>query len=140
MDTQAIGEILQTRAKGGRILAIGTTSVRTIESYARLYTKASASASGQQAQNLPDHLSTRLLITPGDRFLWTDCLLTNFHLPRSTLMALVAAMLEPINHDPYHPHDPHPLGGVTRLKEIYALAIQEGYRFYSFGDAMLLLP
>jgi S-adenosylmethionine:tRNA ribosyltransferase-isomerase len=70
-------------------------------------------------------MDTRLLITPGYRFLWTDGLLTNFHLPRSTLLALVGAMLPE---------------GLPRLKELYREALSRGYRFFSYGDAMLILP
>ena len=69
---------------------------------------------------------TNLLIAPGYRFRLTDALVTNFHLPRSTLMALVAAFLG--------------AGGVEQLKSLYAQAIDEGYRFYSYGDAMLIVP
>jgi len=99
----------------GRIIAVGTTSARAIESL---------------PQPLPkdgfDHdSSTDLLIAPGHQFRFTDGLITNFHLPRSTLMALVAAMLP---------------GGVDRLKAIYDHAIREKYRFFSYGDAMLVLP
>jgi S-adenosylmethionine:tRNA ribosyltransferase-isomerase len=71
----------------------------------------------------PLEFITRLMIAPGFEFRRTDLLLTNFHLPRSTLLALVGAMT-----------------GLERLKSLYALAAAEGYRFYSFGDAMLLLP
>jgi S-adenosylmethionine:tRNA ribosyltransferase-isomerase len=65
------------------------------------------------------------MISPGYSFCWTDALLTNFHLPRSTLLALVAALLPE---------------GIERLIEIYAEAVAERYRFYSYGDAMLVLP
>jgi S-adenosylmethionine:tRNA ribosyltransferase-isomerase len=71
---------------------------------------------------------TRLLITPGFRWKFTDGLLTNFHLPRSTLLALVGAFLGPEGE------------GVERLKALYRVAIDNNYRFYSFGDAMLILP
>ena len=93
-----------------RIVAVGTTTVRALES-------------------LPEPLpaagwggSTSILIAPGHRFRHVDALLTNFHLPRSTLLALVGAF-----------------AGLDRLKGLYALAQREGYRFYSFGDAMLVL-
>lgn len=97
----------------GRVIAIGTTTVRTLES-------------------LPDRLpsgdvqyagATDLLIAPPYRFRHVDGMLTNFHLPRSTLLALVAAML-----------------GLERLLAIYAEAVRREYRFYSYGDAMLVLP
>lgn len=114
MSAQDIAEIRAVRAAGKKVLAVGTTSVRTIESYS---TAGSLGA--------PPNLETRLLITPGYEWRATTALLTNFHLPRSTLMTLVAAMLP---------------GGVPRLLELYRLAIRERYRFYSFGDAMLILP
>lgn len=101
------------RAGEGRTLAIGTTSVRTLESL-----PAELPRSGE-----PLEFITRLLIAPGFEFTRTDLLLTNFHLPRSTLLALVGAMT-----------------GLDRLKSLYALAAAQGYRFYSFGDAMLVLP
>ncbi len=115
MNAKSLAEVQAARAAGKQVLAVGTTSVRTIESYSK-------------AENLcaiPPNLETRLLVTPGYQWRATTSLLTNFHLPRSTLMALVAAMLP---------------GGVTRLLELYGLAIRERYRFYSFGDAMLILP
>jgi S-adenosylmethionine:tRNA ribosyltransferase-isomerase len=74
---------------------------------------------------MPDWLATDILITPGYPWRWTDGLLTNFHLPRSTLLAMVASLFQ---------------GGVPRLREIYAEAVRERYRFYSYGDAMLVLP
>ncbi len=132
MDARAVEAILTSRAAGHRICAVGTTSVRTIESYARLV------AHGTAIEALPRSMSTELLITPGFHFAWTDCLLTNFHLPRSSLMALVAAFLEV---DVSSPDTPHPgSSGVERLKMLYAKAIEADYRFYSFGDCMLILP
>jgi S-adenosylmethionine:tRNA ribosyltransferase-isomerase len=91
----------------GRVLAVGTTTVRTLETLAR-----GAPLSGR----------TELFITPGFEFKRVDALLTNFHLPRSTLLALVMAF-----------------AGVEVVRELYALAVAERYRFYSFGDAMLIL-
>jgi S-adenosylmethionine:tRNA ribosyltransferase-isomerase len=90
-----------------RVLAVGTTTVRVVESLAR-----GAPSSGR----------TDLFITPGFEFRRVDALLTNFHLPRSTLLALVMAF-----------------AGVEQTRRLYRLAIEERYRFYSFGDAMLLL-
>lgn len=111
-----IDALEQTKSAGGRIVPVGTTSVRTLESL---------------PDPIPDALrrdgfsaETRLLITPGHQFRWTDALITNFHLPGSTLLALVAALLP---------------GGVPQLLEIYRVAIAERYRFYSYGDAMLIL-
>lgn len=99
-----------------RVIAVGTTSARTIESYAALLERG--------GDNL-DWIETDLLIAPGYRWRRVDGLLTNFHLPRSTLLALVAAMLP---------------GGIDRLHAVYAEAIRQRYRFFSFGDAMLILP
>jgi S-adenosylmethionine:tRNA ribosyltransferase-isomerase len=90
-----------------RVLAVGTTTVRVIETLA-----GGGSVSGR----------TELFITPGFEFRRVDALLTNFHLPRSTLLALVMAF-----------------AGVEETKELYRLAVSERYRFYSFGDAMLIL-
>ena len=115
---RAVDDILATRAAGGRILAVGTTSVRTLESFARLSPPLPPDAHHAS-------LDTRLLITPGFPFQWTDALVTNFHLPKSTLLALVGAFLE---------------GGLPRLKALYALALARRYRFFSYGDAMLILP
>ncbi|MDQ7956516.1 MAG: tRNA preQ1(34) S-adenosylmethionine ribosyltransferase-isomerase QueA [Rhodocyclaceae bacterium] len=98
--------IADCHARGGRIVAVGTTTVRTLESWA---------ASGQ-AQG-----DTQIFITPGFRFRHVDLLVTNFHLPKSTLMMLVSA-----------------LAGYERVMALYAHAIRERYRFFSYGDAMLL--
>jgi S-adenosylmethionine:tRNA ribosyltransferase-isomerase len=104
-------QIAATRARGGRIVAVGTTTVRALESAAR-HGSPGESWSGW----------TRLFITPGFRFAAIDAMITNFHLPRSTLLLLVGAFLGP-----------------ELLQRTYRLAIQERYRFYSFGDAMLLV-
>ncbi len=101
--------------KQGRTIAVGTTSVRAIESLPETLPQA-----GSHHESATD-----LLISPGFEFRHTDGLITNFHLPRSTLMALVAALLP---------------GGIDRLQEVYAHAVREKYRFYSYGDAMLVLP
>jgi S-adenosylmethionine:tRNA ribosyltransferase-isomerase len=94
-------------AAAERVLAVGTTSVRVLETVAR-----TGELSGR----------TRLFVTPGFEFRRVDALLTNFHLPRSTLLALVMAFV-----------------GVEQTRELYRTAIAERYRFYSFGDAMLAL-
>jgi S-adenosylmethionine:tRNA ribosyltransferase-isomerase len=112
----ALAIINEFRAKGHRIIAVGTTAARTLESYAALI---------ESGETPPPSLQTRLLIRPGYKFRWVDGLLTNFHLPRSTLMALVSALF--------------PSPGVPLLKSLYATAIAERYRFYSYGDAMLIL-
>ncbi|MFO1037628.1 MAG: tRNA preQ1(34) S-adenosylmethionine ribosyltransferase-isomerase QueA [Geminicoccaceae bacterium] len=102
--------IAATRTAGGRIVAVGTTSLRTLESFAD-------GAGGVR----PGTTSTKLFITPGWRFSTADLLLTNFHLPRSTLLMLVAAF-----------------AGLERIMAAYSHAIRERYRFYSYGDASLL--
>ena len=102
--------IAETRAAGGRVVAIGTTSLRTLEAAAR----ADGSVPAGSAE-------TALFITPGYRFKAADGLMTNFHLPRSTLLMLVSAF-----------------AGRERMLDAYAHAIAEGYRFYSYGDASLL--
>ncbi|MBR1220137.1 tRNA preQ1(34) S-adenosylmethionine ribosyltransferase-isomerase QueA [Bradyrhizobium sp. U87765 SZCCT0131] len=98
------------RAAGGRIVAVGTTSLRLLESAAR--------ADGTIAPFADD---TAIFITPGYRFRAVDVLMTNFHLPRSTLFMLISAF-----------------AGLDTMKSAYAHAIAEGYRFYSYGDASLL--
>jgi S-adenosylmethionine:tRNA ribosyltransferase-isomerase len=100
---QAIG---RCRARGGRIVAVGTTSVRTLESWAR---------SGQARGD------TDIFITPGFRFQVVDVLVTNFHLPKSTLMMLVSAF-----------------AGHGHVMALYRHAVAQGYRFFSYGDSMLL--
>ncbi len=90
-----------------RVLAVGTTSVRVLETLAR---------------DGPLTGRTSLFVTPGFEFRRVDALLTNFHLPRSTLLALVMAF-----------------AGVEQTRELYRTAVEERYRFYSFGDAMLIL-
>jgi len=98
--------IAACKARGGRVVAVGTTTVRTLESWAK---------SGEAAGD------TRIFITPGFAFEHVDLLITNFHLPKSTLMMLVSA-----------------LAGYERVMALYAHAIAHRYRFFSYGDAMLL--
>lgn len=100
------------KAKGGRIVAVGTTSLRLLES-----------AAGEDGTLKPFLGETDIFITPGYRFRFIDQLLTNFHLPRSTLFMLVAAF-----------------SGLETMKRAYAHAVEEHYRFYSYGDACLLSP
>jgi S-adenosylmethionine:tRNA ribosyltransferase-isomerase len=100
------------KVRGGRIIALGTTSLRLLES--------AASATGEV---MPFAGETRLFILPGYRVRTADLLLTNFHLPRSTLFMLVAA-----------------LAGLDRMKAAYAHAVGAGYRFFSYGDACLIEP
>lgn len=118
MSVETRDAILATRRAGGRVICVGTTAARTVESFAKLHQAAAGGA------DVPLGVDTRLLITPGYTWRWTDGLLTNFHLPRSTLLAMCGAMLE---------------GGVGRLKALYAEALAGGYRFFSYGDAMLML-
>lgn len=135
---QTLRAIQQTRAAGGRIIPVGTTAARTLEAYAALTSPNQPDA----IPDLPPSLSTRLLITPGYRFRWCDGLLTNFHLPRSTLMALVAAMLQsrPFTPREAPAEDASPTrDGVALLKTLYTRAVEHHYRFYSFGDAMLIV-
>ncbi|MEZ5480131.1 MAG: tRNA preQ1(34) S-adenosylmethionine ribosyltransferase-isomerase QueA [Thiolinea sp.] len=98
------------RARGGRVIAVGTTSVRSLESAA------------QTGQLQPYSGDTRLFITPGYRFQVVDALITNFHLPQSTLLMLVSAF-----------------AGYDAIRAAYQHAIQERYRFFSYGDAMFLI-
>jgi S-adenosylmethionine:tRNA ribosyltransferase-isomerase len=106
----AAKQLNRAKAAGRRVVAVGTTVVRTLESL--------ADEAGQVAAGEGE---TRLFIVPGYRFRCVDALITNFHLPRSTLLMLVAAF-----------------AGRERVLAAYAEAIAAGYRFYSFGDAMLI--
>jgi S-adenosylmethionine:tRNA ribosyltransferase-isomerase len=111
IDEKVAARLNAARAAGGRIVAVGTTSLRILES--------AAEASGVIK---PFAGETSIFITPGYEFRAVDALMTNFHLPRSTLFMLVSAF-----------------SGLERMKAAYAHAIQTGYRFYSYGDACLLL-
>ena len=108
---QAAAEIAATKAAGGRVIPVGTTALRLIET---------AAASGQIA---PWQGETDIFIYPGYRFVVADALMTNFHLPKSTLMMLVSALM-----------------GQGRIKTIYDHAISQRYRFFSYGDSSLLIP
>lgn len=109
LSAQTVKEIEETRKQGGRIIAVGTTVVRTLES---------ASVSGELC---PQTADTRLLILPGYRFRFVDALLTNFHLSESTLLMLVSA---------FYSRD--------KILAAYTTAIEERYRFFSYGDAMFI--
>jgi S-adenosylmethionine:tRNA ribosyltransferase-isomerase len=109
--------INRTRQSGGRVIAVGTTSVRTLESAA-----AGSSIVNRKSSINPFTGNTELYLLPGIRFNLVDAMLTNFHLPRSTLIMLVSAF-----------------AGREQVLRAYEIAKQEGYRFYSFGDAMLIL-
>ena len=111
VDAATVAEIEATRAAGGRIVAVGTTAVRALET---------AAAGGALA---PYAGETRLFLTPGSRFRVVDAMLTNFHLPESTLLMLVAAF-----------------AGLDEVLAAYREAVERRYRFFSYGDAMLLFP
>lgn len=112
IDAATADRLNAVRAAGGRLIAVGTTSLRLIES-----------AAGEDGIIRPFEGDTAIFITPGYRFRGIDGLMTNFHLPRSTLFMLVSALM-----------------GLDRMQAAYAHAIDTGYRFYSYGDASLLLP
>ncbi|HQR03786.1 MAG: tRNA preQ1(34) S-adenosylmethionine ribosyltransferase-isomerase QueA [Proteobacteria bacterium] len=103
--------IAATRARGGRVVAVGTTSLRTLESAALAHPEGLEPCSGD----------TELFVTPGFHFRVVDLLLTNFHLPKSTLLMLVSAF-----------------GGMEEIRAAYRHAVEDGYRFFSYGDAMLI--
>lgn len=113
VSAETVAQVKATRAAGGRVVAIGTTSVRALESAAQHRTDAN--------QDGPFEGDTRLFITPGYQFSWVDALLTNFHLPQSTLLMLVSA-----------------LAGMEPIQRAYAHAVQSRYRFFSYGDAMFI--
>jgi S-adenosylmethionine:tRNA ribosyltransferase-isomerase len=112
LDTLTAELINATRQAGGRVVAVGTTSVRVLESITSMH----------DGHIVPYQGQTRLFITPGYRFQAVDAMITNFHLPRSTLLLLVSAFMSK-----------------ELMEEVYHEAIDERYRFFSFGDAMLLL-
>jgi len=112
IDDATAERLNDVRASGGRLIAVGTTSLRLLES-----------ASGEDGVIRPFEGDTAIFITPGYRFKAIDGLITNFHLPRSTLFMLVSALM-----------------GLDVMKSAYGHAIDAGYRFYSYGDASLLLP
>jgi S-adenosylmethionine:tRNA ribosyltransferase-isomerase len=112
IDAVTADRLNAVRASGGRLIAVGTTSLRLLES-----------AASDDGMIQPFEGDTAIFITPGYRFKAIDGLVTNFHLPRSTLFMLVSALM-----------------GLEVMKDAYAHAIRAGYRFYSYGDASLLLP
>jgi S-adenosylmethionine:tRNA ribosyltransferase-isomerase len=111
VSAETVEMLKATREAGGRIIAVGTTSVRALESAAPHIAHSSGSVEGE----------TRLFITPGYKFAWVDALITNFHLPQSTLLMLVSA-----------------LAGMEPIQRAYAHAVQSRYRFFSYGDAMFI--
>ena len=114
------------RSAGGRILSVGTTTTRTLEWAAR---QGGADPGGRELRPVTGLADT--YIHPGFRFRVVDCILTNFHLPRSTPLFMISAFIGAVHPDPDR--------GRRMLLEAYAAAIGEGYRFYSFGDAMLIV-
>ena len=112
IDADTAEALNRARAAGGRIVAVGTTAMRLLES-----------AAGEDGRIAPFSGPTDIFITPGYRFRAVDALVTNFHLPRSTLFMLVSAF-----------------SGLDTMRAAYAHAIATGYRFYSYGDASLLFP
>ena len=112
IDAATADRLNGVRSAGGRLIAVGTTSLRLLES-----------ATGDDGIIRPFEGDTAIFITPGYRFKAIDGLITNFHLPRSTLFMLVSALM-----------------GLDVMKSAYAHAIDAGYRFYSYGDASLLIP
>ena len=111
LPAETAARVAAARARGGRVVAVGTTSARVLEACAR-----------PDRRVEPGDGETDLFLRPGSRFRVVDALLTNFHLPRSSLLLLVAAF-----------------AGRERILAAYADAVRAGYRFYSYGDAMLVL-
>ena len=112
IDAETVERIVAARAAGGRIVSVGTTALRVLET-----------ASRDDGHLRPWRGSTDIFITPGYRFRQIDGLVTNFHLPRSTLVMLVSALM-----------------GTEKIRTLYSHAITAGYRFYSYGDGSLLFP
>jgi S-adenosylmethionine:tRNA ribosyltransferase-isomerase len=127
MPQETAEAINETRGANGRIIAVGTTSVRTLESAARSSILDNSINGHNRISNNEYRISsfigaTDLFILPGDQFKIVDVMITNFHLPKSTLLMLVSAF-----------------AGRERILKTYLTAVEEGYRFYSFGDAMIIL-
>ncbi len=111
VSAEAAAEIAATKAAGGRVIPVGTTALRLIES------------AGRSGQIEPWEGETDIFIYPGFTFHVADALMTNFHLPKSTLLMLVSALM-----------------GQDRMRRVYDHAVRDGYRFFSYGDASLLIP
>jgi S-adenosylmethionine:tRNA ribosyltransferase-isomerase len=119
LSAETAQKILETKRAGGRVIAVGTTSLRTLESWAKRF---SVESWGQAvAQELAGQWDTDLFITPGYNFRVVDAMVTNFHLPKSTLLMLVSAF-----------------AGYESIRQAYQHAIDQRYRFFSYGDAMFL--
>ncbi|TMV91636.1 tRNA preQ1(34) S-adenosylmethionine ribosyltransferase-isomerase QueA [Thioclava sp. BHET1] len=116
VSAQAAAEINATKEAGGRVIPVGTTALRLIESAAR-------SEGGAPGHIVPFRDATDIFIYPGFEFRITDALMTNFHLPKSTLLMLVSGLM-----------------GRERIQNIYDHAVKNDYRFFSYGDASLLIP
>ena len=114
---RAAAAIRKARTQGGRIVAVGTTTVRVLESVAQANSGTIQACDGR----------TDIFIRPPVRFHAVDALITNFHLPQSTLLMLVSAFADPAGH-----------GGREKVLGAYREAVAERYRFYSYGDAMLI--
>ena len=106
----AVKAIQETKRAGGRVVAVGTTVVRTLETVMK-----------EKGELVPTSGESRLFVTPGFQFRVVDALMTNFHLPRTTLLMLVSAF-----------------AGIERVRIAYDEAVRERYRVYSYGDAMLI--
>lgn len=113
IDKETVEQILRTKRDGGRVIALGTTAARTLETAGQLWS---------ESDPFPFETETRIFISPGYAWRVVDGLFTNFHLPKSTLLMMVSA-----------------LAGRERILNAYREAIRERYRFFSFGDAMLIL-
>jgi len=111
---ETVAAVDRCRARNGRVVAVGTTSLRSLES---------AAIPDSDGRIAPGEAETSLFISPGYAFQVVDALITNFHLPRSTLLMLVAS-----------------LAGLETIRAAYAHAIERRYRFFSYGDAMLIEP
>jgi S-adenosylmethionine:tRNA ribosyltransferase-isomerase len=111
ISNETVKAIQETKRTGGRIVAVGTTVVRTLET-----------VTNEKGEMVPMTGESRLFITPGFQFKVVDALMTNFHLPRTTLLMLVSAF-----------------SGIEPIRRAYEEAVKERYRFYSYGDAMLIL-
>ncbi|MFK7759449.1 MAG: tRNA preQ1(34) S-adenosylmethionine ribosyltransferase-isomerase QueA [Phycisphaerales bacterium] len=118
---QAVHRFGEGKPASGRVFAVGSTSARTLESFA---------ARHESGEAIDGMIDTRIMIAPGYNWRWVDGMITNFHLPRSTLIAMVASLLDDGDHE----------SGIKRVQSIYAHAIHNEYRFFSYGDAMLILP
>ena len=133
LDGLAAAALNAARQNGGRIIAVGTTAVRTLEQAAQ-----DAAAAGRDGFAAVSG-EADIYLLPGHRFRAVDAMITNFHLPRSTLLMLVSAFIQHAQPPPAQPPSDAGETGQELALQAYREAINQGYRFYSFGDAMLLL-